>query len=82
VVIHDAERPHVVRYRSPAPVLVPELPDELHGVVNNVVFPTGIDPIDERAFDVYYGAADAKVGRARIDLPPIANAAGADENAA
>ena len=48
IVIHDIDQPHIVRYRSPAPVLSPEHPDELHGVVNNVVFPTGIDVKGER----------------------------------
>ena len=70
IVIHDAERPHVVRYRSPEPVLSPETPDECSGVVNDVVFPTGIDPYDDRprTYDVYYGMADERVGRVRLAL--------------
>jgi predicted GH43/DUF377 family glycosyl hydrolase len=72
IVIHDIEQPHIVRYRSNAPILAPESAEELHGVVNNVVFPTGIDVIADRVFDIYYGAADAKIARARIELaPPI-----------
>jgi len=83
IVIHDIEQPHIVRYRSSAPVLAPQSADELHGVVNNVVFPTGIDVVGDRAFDIYYGAADAKIARARMELAPPAVAAGeADENAA
>jgi predicted GH43/DUF377 family glycosyl hydrolase len=83
IVIHDLERPHIVRYRSSAPVLAPQSVDELHGVVNNVVFPTGIDVIGDRVFDIYYGAADAKVARARMELAPAAvEAADASENAA
>lgn len=70
IVVHDLDQPHIVRYRSPAPVMSPESHDEMHGVVNNVVFPTGIDRLGERAFDVYYGMADAKIGRAGIELPP------------
>jgi len=70
IVVHDAEQPHIVRYRSPAPVLTPEHPDEMHGVVNNVVFPTGIDVKGAREFDVYYGMADARIGRAAVSLPP------------
>lgn len=76
IVIHDIDQPHIVRYRSPVPVLTPEHPDEMHGVVNNVVFPTGIDIKGERDFDVYYGMADARIGRASVSLPPAA-AAGA-----
>jgi predicted GH43/DUF377 family glycosyl hydrolase len=72
IVIHDIDRPHIVRYRSPAPVLTPEHPDELRGVVNNVVFPTGIDVVGERVFDVYYGMADSRIGRASIELAAVA----------
>jgi beta-1,2-mannobiose phosphorylase / 1,2-beta-oligomannan phosphorylase len=65
ILIHDLERPHVVRYRSPAPLFAPETEAELRGVVNDVVFPTGIDarPGGHRnEFDVYYGMADERVG--------------------
>jgi predicted GH43/DUF377 family glycosyl hydrolase len=72
IVIHDIDHPHIVRYRSPAPVITPESPDELHGIVNNVVFPTGIDVTGEREFDIYYGMADARIGRAALTLPPAA----------
>ena len=85
IVVHDLDRPHIVRYRSNAPVLAPECEHELHGVVSNVVFPTGIDVLGERAFDIYYGAADACIARARMELAPPATAAvaaEADENAA
>jgi predicted GH43/DUF377 family glycosyl hydrolase len=81
IVIHDIEQPHIVRYRSSSPVLAPASPDELHGIVNNVVFPTGIDVLADRVFDIYYGAADAKIARARMELAPVASAT-ADENAA
>ena len=71
IVIHDAERPHIVRYRSPMPILRPETADERRGAVANVVFPTGIDVrpgAAERDFDVYYGMADSRIGRVRIVL--------------
>jgi predicted GH43/DUF377 family glycosyl hydrolase len=68
IVVHDLERPGIVRFRSPKPVLRPETPDERHGIVNDVVFPTGIDPRADGTFDVYYGMADACVGRARLRL--------------
>jgi predicted GH43/DUF377 family glycosyl hydrolase len=79
-VVHDVDEPHKVLYRSTAPVLTPEGIDELHGIVNNVVFPTAIDVRAERSFDFYYGMADARIGRARLDLAPAY--AAADENAA
>jgi predicted GH43/DUF377 family glycosyl hydrolase len=72
IVVHDADEPHLIRYRSPAPVLTPATADELHGIVSNVVFPTAIDVRAERAFDVYYGMADAKIGRASIELAAAA----------
>lgn len=70
-----AEHPCRVRYRTPEPVLIPERPDECHGIVPNVVFPTGIDRRDDIGqpdrFDVYYGMADQRIGVARLDLPTV-----------
>jgi predicted GH43/DUF377 family glycosyl hydrolase len=67
------EHPCVIRYRSPEPILKPDLPQESHGTVPNVVFPTGIDRRDDLGtpdrFDVYYGMADNRIGVARLDLP-------------
>ena len=79
-VVHDAERPHIVRYRSHNPVMVPEGVDETHGIVSNVVFPTAIDARGERTFEFYYGMADARIGRARLEL--AAPYAGIEEPAA
>jgi predicted GH43/DUF377 family glycosyl hydrolase len=49
------------------------IPEELDGVVANVVFPTGIDRRDDLGnpdrLDVYYGMADNRIGVARLDLP-------------
>jgi predicted GH43/DUF377 family glycosyl hydrolase len=74
-VVHDYERPHIVRYRSATPAMVPEGLDETHGIVSNVVFPTAICELGDRAFDIYYGMADARIGRARVQLaPPSVNA--------
>jgi len=65
----------VIKYRSAEPVLTPELPEERHGIVANVVFPTGIDKRDDLGtpdrFDVYYGMADNRIGAARFDLQII-----------
>ncbi|GAC1544458.1 MAG: hypothetical protein NVS2B17_25530 [Candidatus Velthaea sp.] len=79
-VIHDIDQPHHVIYRSHQPAMTPEGVDELHGIVNNVVFPTGIDVRADRTFEFYYGMADARIGRARLELAPAFVAA--DENAA
>ncbi len=44
-------------------------------VIDNVVFPTGIDRRDDlgqpNRFDVYYGMADNRIGVARLDLPDV-----------
>jgi predicted GH43/DUF377 family glycosyl hydrolase len=85
IVIHDFERPDEVRYRSSCPLFWPETPDETHGMVNNVVFPTGIDPLPgaSRSYDVYYGMADSRIGRLRLDLGASSAAAEeAEESAA
>jgi len=71
IMIQDAEQPHHVIYRSPHPVLTPERESELRGIVDNVVFPTGIDPrpdLGDRVFDFYYGMADWAIGAARLTL--------------
>jgi beta-1,2-mannobiose phosphorylase / 1,2-beta-oligomannan phosphorylase len=75
IVIHELERPDRILYRSPRPVLTPESSEERKGVVDNVVFPTGLDPrpdLGDRVYDVYYGMGDYSVGaaRLRIDEPP------------
>jgi predicted GH43/DUF377 family glycosyl hydrolase len=73
VMILSKEQPHVILYRSAKPVLKPELPGERHGIVPDVVFPTGIDRRDDIGqpdrFDIYYGMADSRIGVARIDVP-------------
>ncbi len=71
IMIHDLQRPHRLLYRSPKPVLAPESYQERKGIVDNVVFPTGIDPrpdIGPRTFDIYYGMADYSIGSARMTL--------------
>ena len=73
VMILATEDPIVIRYRSVNPVLTPQLPAERHGIVPNVVFPTGIDRRDDIGqpdrFDIYYGMADDRIGVAQLDVP-------------
>jgi len=83
VMILSEQHPHVIRYRSVMPALVPLLAQERDGFVANVVFPTGIDRRDDlgtpNRFDVYYGMADNRIGVARLDLPDrLPDAAAAD----
>ena len=84
VMILSKEHPQTILYRSPAPVLTPDMPDERDGIVANVVFPTGIDRRDDIGkpdrFDVYYGMADSRIGVATLTVPqqlptrPVPNA--------
>ena len=73
VLVLSLKQPRVILYRSPTPVLTPELPSECIGTVANVVFPTAIDRRDDLGlpdrFDVYYGMADNRIGVARLDVP-------------
>jgi predicted GH43/DUF377 family glycosyl hydrolase len=69
-VLHDLERPDKLLYRSPQPIFLPQTSEELRGTVDNVVFPTAIDPCADQpnAYDVYYGMADTRIGLMRVTL--------------
>ena len=73
VMILSKDTPQKIIYRSPEPVLVPELDAETIGVVGDVVFPTGTDRRDDigqpNRIDVYYGMADNRVGVAKMMVP-------------
>jgi predicted GH43/DUF377 family glycosyl hydrolase len=75
VLVLSQVHPRVIRYRSPEPVLTPELPQERVGTIADVVFPTAIDRRDDLGapdrFDVYYGMADDRIGVARLDVPEL-----------
>ena len=67
--------PHDVIYRSTEPILRPEDPAELNGVVSRVVFPSGIDQRTDIGqpdrYDIYYGMADNRIGVARLFVPEV-----------
>ena len=66
----DLQDPRIVRYRSPRPILEPELAEELGGgVAGGVVFPTGLDDHGDGRIDVYYGMGDSLIGVARLRVP-------------
>jgi len=65
----DLQDPTKVLYRSPRPILAPELPAETQGIVPGVVFPTATDRRDGGRLDVYYGAADSITSAARLTIP-------------
>lgn len=79
IILHDADAPHKVIYVSEEPIIKPETKDELEGIVNNVVFPTGLvertdlgsnigTDNEVRVFDVFYGMADRLIGRFRMTV--------------
>jgi predicted GH43/DUF377 family glycosyl hydrolase len=66
LMILDRTDPRKILYRSTKPVLEPDDVGERIGLVNNVVFPTGIDRRGG-VYDLYYGMADSRIGVARLD---------------
>ena len=69
VVFYETGARGGIRYRSDVPILIPETPEETTGIVNNVVFPTGVDDRGNGIIDIYYGMADKYIGAARMKLP-------------
>jgi predicted GH43/DUF377 family glycosyl hydrolase len=71
--ILDLDDPSKVLYRLPYPLLVPTDPDELRGVVPNVVFGTGVTDEGSK-WRLYYGEADRAIGVAEIDKAELLDA--------
>ncbi len=67
--ILSLDDPTKVLYRSPEPILAPELRHETQGIVPGVVFPTATDRRDGAILDVYYGGADSIIAAARLTIP-------------
>lgn len=68
LVMHDLRTPHKILYRSPQALFGPEMVEERIGIVDDVVFPSGIDPLGDGTLDIYYGAADFKIARGRVRI--------------
>lgn len=68
----DLNDPRKELARLPYPLFEPEFDWELHGVVDNVVFPTGT-ALFENTLYVYYGAADKHIACASLSLPDLIN---------
>jgi len=66
----DLEDPRKEIARLPYSLFEPELPWELFGYVNNVVFPTGTSLFDGRLY-IYYGAADKRIAAVSLDLEEL-----------
>ncbi len=64
------DEPEVEIARLPYPLFKPELEWERKGEVNNVCFPTGAVVVAERLY-IYYGAADALIACASLNLSDL-----------
>lgn len=71
MLVLEADDPRQVRFRNPEPVFAPEEEHERHGIVPNVVFPTGVDVRGDDCVDVFYGMADSRIGSVRLVLHPL-----------
>jgi predicted GH43/DUF377 family glycosyl hydrolase len=67
----DLEDPRRIIGRTRGPFLVPEEFYELHGMVRNIVFPSGAYLRDDGMLDVYYGAADTTSAKASFFLEDL-----------
>ena len=68
----DLKDPSIVLARLPYALFSPEFEWELHGEVNNVVFPTGTALFGDTLF-IYYGAADSYIASASLSLTALIN---------
>jgi beta-1,2-mannobiose phosphorylase / 1,2-beta-oligomannan phosphorylase len=66
----DLDEPWRVIARTTEPLLRPETPEELHGVVARVTFPSGALVVGERVH-VYYGTGDQGIALATCDLTAL-----------
>ena len=66
----DLENPQKEIARLPYPMFKPEFDWELHGVVDNVVFPTGTALFEDTLY-IYYGAADKHIACASLSLSAL-----------
>lgn len=66
----DKKNPKKVIGRLSHPLFSPETDWEKYGVVDNVVFPTGV-VVRENLISVYYGAADKRIGVKNINLSQL-----------
>jgi predicted GH43/DUF377 family glycosyl hydrolase len=66
----DLDNPQKEIARLPYALFKPEFDYELHGVVDNVVFPTGSALFDDTLY-IYYGAADKHIACASLSLSAL-----------
>ncbi|WP_264510808.1 pesticidal protein Cry7Aa [Flavobacterium sp. N1719] len=73
VALLDLENPSIEVARLPYPLFGPEHDYEVHGIINNICFPSGAVVLDD-VLHIYYGAADKRVAWASVPLQPLLKA--------
>lgn len=68
----DLHDPQIEIARLPYALFEPEYDWEVHGVVDNVVFPTGTALFDDTLY-IYYGAADKHIACASVSITELLN---------
>ncbi len=68
----DLKNPAKVIARLPYPLFMPWHYHERHGLVHNVVFPTGTTQFNGRLY-IYYGSADSRIAVASINMEKLLN---------
>jgi beta-1,2-mannobiose phosphorylase / 1,2-beta-oligomannan phosphorylase len=66
----DLENPKIERGRLPYPLFGPEYEYEVHGIINNICFPSGAVVVDELLY-IFYGAADKRIAWVTLSLPSL-----------
>ena len=66
----DIDEPRKVIGRLKEPLFEPEEDWEKTGTIDNVVFPTGA-VITGDELEIYYGAGDSRIGKAKVDLKQL-----------
>jgi len=69
-VLLDKKNPKKIIGKLPYPLFSPEKDWEKQGVVNNVVFPTGVI-VKNDELSIYYGAADKRIGVKTLKLSEL-----------
>lgn len=75
-ILFDKQDPQTILARSPKtdPLIVPSLPEEKVGFVDNVVFPTGLVPTENgKELLIFAGAGDSALSVRRLGIKAILN---------
>lgn len=71
VALLDLEEPHRVLHRSQEPLIAPTEDYEVSGFFERVVFPTGLVPMSDGRWMLYYGVADRSVAVAETSMEEL-----------